>query len=68
MKLTSQQIDDFNTNGFLLLRGFADPDMCDEIRALAAKHLYEMIEPIESEEEYLQKRSGAKTTRRLRQV
>jgi phytanoyl-CoA hydroxylase len=68
MKLTQKQIDDFNTNGFLLLREFADPDMCDEVRTLAAKHLYEMIEPIESEEEYLQKRSGAKTTRRLRQV
>lgn len=68
MKLTQQQIDEFNTNGFLLLKGFADPQRCNEIRTLAAKHLYEMVEPIESEEEYLQKRSGAKTTRRLRQV
>ena len=68
MELAQQQIDEFNTNGFLLLRGFADPKMCDEVRTLAAKHLYEMIEPIESEEEYLQKRNGAKTTRRLRQV
>ncbi len=68
MELTQQQIDEFNTNGFLLLRGFADPQMCDKVRTLAAKHLYEMIEPIESEEEYLQKQSGAKTTRRLRQV
>ncbi len=68
MELTQQQIDEFNTNGFLLLRGFADPQMCDKVRTLAAKHLYEMIEPIESEEEYLQKQSSAKTTRRLRQV
>ena len=68
MELTQAQVDEFNTNGFLLLRGFADREMCDEIHALAAKHLYEMVEPIESEEEYLQKRSGSKTTRRLRQV
>ena len=68
MQLTDKQVDEFNTNGFLLLRGFVDTKTCDELRSLAAKHLYEMIEPIESEEEYLQKRSGAKTTRRLRQV
>ena len=68
MKLTQQQIDTFHTDGFLLLKQFATAEFCDEIRELAAKHLYEMIEPIESEEEYLQKRSGAKTTRRLRQV
>lgn len=68
MKLTTQQIDEFNTNGFLLLRGFADTKMCDEIRNLAAHHLFEKIEPIESEEEYLQKSTRSKTTRRLRQV
>ncbi len=68
MQLTPQQIDEFHTNGFLLLRQFATAQTCDELRTVAAKHLYEMIEPIESEEEYLQKRSGAKTTRRLRQV
>ena len=68
MQLTPQQIDEFHTNGFLLLRQFATAQTCDELRSVAAKHLYEMIEPIESEEEYLQKRSGAKTTRRLRQV
>ncbi len=68
MELTPAQIDDFNTNGFLLLRGFASTDTCDEIRELAAKHLEENIEPIESEEEYLQQQNGSKTTRRLRQV
>ncbi len=68
MELTQAQIDTFNNDGFLLLREFAAPEMCDEIRTLAAKHLYDMVEPIESEEEYLQKQSGAKTTRRLRQV
>jgi phytanoyl-CoA hydroxylase len=68
MKLTQQQVNEFHTNGFLLLKHFAQPQFCDEIRELAAKHLYDKIEPIESEEEYLQKDSDAKTTRRLRQV
>ena len=68
MQLTEQQIDTFHADGFLLLKQFATTQLCDEIRELATKHLYEMVEPIESEEEYLQKRSGAKTTRRLRQV
>ncbi|MDA3947312.1 MAG: phytanoyl-CoA dioxygenase family protein, partial [Helicobacteraceae bacterium] len=68
MTLTSQQISDYKTNGFLRLEQFADPQLCDDIRNLAAHHLFEKIEPIESEEEYLQKETDAKTTRRLRQV
>lgn len=68
MRLTPQQIEQFDRDGFLLLRGFAAPEMCDEILELAAKHLYDMVEPIESEEEYQQLQNGTKTTRRLRQV
>ena len=68
MTLTRQQIDDFNTNGFLLIREFADPELCDNIRSIAERHLAEKIEPIESEEEYLQIDTRPKTTRRLRQV
>jgi len=68
MLLTEQQVEEFHTNGFILLKQFADPKRCDAIRELAANHLYEMVEPIESEEEYQQRRSGTKTTRRLRQV
>ncbi|MGB5965037.1 MAG: phytanoyl-CoA dioxygenase family protein [Sulfurimonadaceae bacterium] len=68
MRLTSQQINDFHTNGFLRLEQFADHQLCDDIRNLAAHHLFEKIEPIESEEEYLQKSTRSKTTRRLRQV
>ena len=68
MLLTDQRVQEFHTNGFILLKQFADPKQCDEIRELAANHLYEMVEPIESEEEYQQRRSGTKTTRRLRQV
>jgi len=68
MLLTDQQVQAFHTNGFILLKQFADPTQCDAIRELAANHLYEMVEPIESEEEYQQRQSGTKTTRRLRQV
>ena len=68
MLLTKQEIETFRNDGFLLLRGFADPSLCDDILSLASKHLYEMVEPIESEEEYLQTKKGTKTTRRLRQV
>jgi phytanoyl-CoA hydroxylase len=68
MLLTDQQVEEFHTNGFILLKQFADPKRCDDIRKLATNHLYEMVEPIESEEEYQQRRSGTKTTRRLRQV
>ena len=68
MQLSQHQVDEFQTNGFLLLRNFVDADTCSAIRELSAKHLYEMVEPIESEEEYQQRQSGTKTTRRLRQV
>ena len=68
MLLTKEQVQSFHTNGFILLKQFADPELCDEIKELAGNHLYEMVEPIESEEEYQQRRSGTKTTRRLRQV
>ncbi len=68
MKLTSQQIEAFHTDGFLRLEQFTDPKHCDDILERAAHHLFEQIEPIESEEEYLQKESDARTTRRLRQV
>lgn len=68
MQLTQEQIDAFNTNGFLLLKNFADAKLCDNIRSLAHKHLDNKIEPIESEEEYLQKDSSTNTVRRLRQV
>ncbi len=68
MRLTSKQINEFKTNGFLLLPQFADHKLCDEIRQLCEKHLKQQIGPIESEEEYLQKDSASKTVRRLRQA
>lgn len=68
MKLTNDQVEEFKTNGFLLIRNYADPKRCDQIREKALEHLAQKIEPIESEEEYLQKESSSTTVRRLRQV
>lgn len=68
MKLTDEQISEFNTNGFLLLKDFADPALCDAILQKAQEHLDKQIEPIESEEEYQQTGSDNTTIRRLRQV
>ncbi len=67
MKLTQEQIAEFEANGFLLLKNFADPELCDAIKAKAQFHLENKIEPIESEEEYIDSKEGD-TVRRLRQV
>ncbi len=68
MRLSQDQIDSFKCNGFLLIRNYADAKRCDQIREKALEHLAQKIEPIESEEEYLQKESSNTTVRRLRQV
>lgn len=69
MELTQEQIDEFNENGFLVLKNFADTELCDEIYNTTQKHMDEMIAPYESEEEYLgEKKEGRETLRRLRQV
>jgi len=74
MKLTDEQIAEFETNGFLLLKKFAEPELCDAIYEKAKEHLHKHIEPIESEEEYQSDILGeaaspsSSTIRRLRQV
>lgn len=68
MQLTLQQVNQFHKDGYLHLPNFASSDMCDNIYTLAQKHLAEKVEPIESEEEYLQQHVATKTVRRLRQV
>jgi len=68
MRLTPQQVKEFQTNGFLLLRQFADHKLCDDIKTKAKEHLEKKIKPIESEEEYQQKSNDNSTVRRLRQV
>ena len=83
MKLTKMQIDEFNTNGFLVLRNFLPLKECQGILDVALAHLKHKIEPIESEidygtksEEYRRNDSNYNsieeketlTVRRLRQV
>jgi len=52
MQLTQTQLDDFNTNGFLILRNFADKAECEAILDVAKAHLKHKIEPIETEIDY----------------
>jgi len=83
MKLTQAQLDQFRTNGFLRLEGFADEERCDTIRDIAQAHLKHKVPPIETELEYVGKTKeerklisdgkahlfeGKVTVRRLRQV
>jgi len=52
MQLTQTQLDDFNTNGFLVLRNFLASEECEAILDVALAHLKHKIEPIESEIDY----------------
>ena len=52
MKLTPIQLDDFHTNGYLILRNFADKAECEAILDVAKAHLKHKIEPIETEVGY----------------
>ncbi|MCH9740093.1 MAG: phytanoyl-CoA dioxygenase family protein [Epsilonproteobacteria bacterium] len=49
MKLTDEQLDSFNKNGFLILRNFANPAQCEAILDIALAHLKHKIEPLETE-------------------
>ncbi len=49
MNLTISQLNDFNTNGYLILRNFADKAACEAILDVAKAHLKHKIEPIETE-------------------
>ncbi len=70
MELTKEQIDEFKSNGFLLIRDFLDEQSCNVIKDLAKVHLKYKIEPIETEFEYIgiEKDEYKKSVRRLRQV
>lgn len=68
MKLDENQLKEFHENGFLILKNFADPQLCDEILEKAKIHLENKIAPIETEQEYMQNDIDKITVRRLRQV
>jgi len=70
MTLSASQLEQFNADGFLVLRQFADHELCDTILDLAKVHLKHKIPPIETESEYkgVDKEVLRVTVRRLRQV
>ena len=82
MQLTNPQLNDFHTNGYLILRNFADVAECEAILDVAKAHLKHKIEPIETEIDYGNKSKEYRrdvtnynsieknnvTVRRLRQV
>lgn len=49
MQLSAEQLSQFHTDGFIVLRNFLDEKTCDDILEVAKKHLDEKIEPIETE-------------------
>jgi len=49
MTLTDAQLRQFNQNGFIVLRDFADPEKCAAILDVAKVHLKHKVEPIETE-------------------
>jgi phytanoyl-CoA hydroxylase len=66
MKLTDAQLEQFERDGFILLRGFVDRGRCEKILAAAKEEIEKREPPIETEGEYTG--SNNPTLRRLRQV
>lgn len=52
MQLTTEQLAQFNKDGYLVLRRFLDGERCDDILRMAQVHLDTKIEPIETEMGY----------------
>jgi len=82
MVLSSEELERFERDGFLLLPQFANHEMCDTIKDIAMAHLKHKVPPIETETEYVSKSKEERkrisdanshlqervTVRRLRQV
>jgi phytanoyl-CoA hydroxylase len=66
MKLSEEQLAQFERDGFILLRGFADKARCARILEAAKEEIEKREPPIETEGEYTG--SDNPTLRRLRQV
>ena len=49
MKLTKEELVEFNSNGFLLLQNFLDKTECEKILDLALVHLKHKIELIKTD-------------------
>ena len=61
MRLTKEELRDFNSNGFLILRNFANNAECEGILDLALTHLKDKTEPIETEIDYGNKSQAYRT-------
>lgn len=68
MRLTPQQLETFQSQGFLLLPQFVEPQRCEMILDIAKAHLKHKIPPIETESEYIGDNTLVVSVRRLRQV
>lgn len=68
MNLTHNQKKEFQENGFLVLKKFAEENTCNNILKQAKKELDEKIAPYETEQEYYNEVESTLTLRRLRQV
>jgi len=68
MTLSSEQVEQFQHDGFLLLKGFYESAKCARILEVAKEHLVQQIAPFESESEYSGQVQNELTLRRLRQV
>lgn len=68
MELTQEQLEQFNNDGFLVIKNFAPSELCEKILEKAKIHLENKQEPIESEQEYMNLDNDDVTVRRLRQV
>ena len=83
MRLTEEQLARFEEKGYLVLRKFAEEELCDTILDIAKAHLKHQVPPVETELEYVgkskeerktisdghaQEREQHITVRRLRQV
>jgi len=69
MRLTQEQIDSFNRDGFLIIRDFLEHRECDIIKEIAQIHIKYQIKPIEMEWEYIGKdKERYNSVRRIRQV
>jgi phytanoyl-CoA hydroxylase len=68
MKLDENQLKEFQENGFLVLKNFAQMELCDAILEKAKEHLHKKQAPIETEQEYMNLDDNNITVRRLRQV
>jgi len=68
MQLTQKQLNEYNENGFIVIKNFVSKEYCNKILEKAKIHLKRKEAPIETEQEYMHIDDNKITVRRLRQV